>query len=382
MRSSLIYLFLFTGLMLSAQTGLYNSGNIRIHDEGNLGFHTDLINESSFDQNLGRAGFYGTNTINVTGAFIPIFYDLEIANDGGVDLFTSVSTLNNTNFVVGDFRSPREQSNIGVNFIGDAFYVGEGDPTKVDGYAIIQNIQNFIFPVGDPAHLRPLTLNSTGINALARCAYFFEDPNASSYFPSFNTSLRPREVAVISTLEFWHLEGNQPSIVTLTWNRRSAIASIAPDPNTLTVVGWHKGEGRWQDLGNAAISGDLDSGFVTSLQFVPDDYAALTLGSLAEPLTLITLDNYILTPNGDGINDFLEIPQLLDNPNNSIQIFDRRGLKVFEMDNYTNQFNGVSNIENMVIARDIGLPEGVYFYVVSLNDLGLNYQGYLYLQRY
>ena len=382
MRSKLTYLILTFGLLASAQPALYNAGNIRIHDQGNLGFHTNLINESSFDQNLGRAGFYGTNTLTVTGAFIPIFYDLEIANDGGVDLFTSVSTLNNTNFVVGDFRSPKELPDIGVNFIGDAFYVGEGDPTKVDGYAIIQNIQSFIFPVGDPVHIRPLTLNSTGINSLARCAYFFEDPNASSFFPPFNTSLRPRDVAAISNLEFWHLEGNQPSIVTLTWNRRSAMANIAPEPNTITVVGWHKGEGRWQDLGNAAISGDLDSGFVTSLQFIPDDYAVLTLGSSAEPLALITLDNFILTPNGDGINDFLEIPELLENPNNSIRIFDRRGLKVFEMENYTNEFFGVSNIDNMVLARDIGLPEGVYFYLVTLNDLGLNYQGYLYLQRY
>lgn len=382
MKARITFVLLLLGGILSAQTGLYNSGNIRIHDEGNLGFHTHLINASSFDQNEGRAGFYGSTAISVTGAFIPIFYDLEIANDGGVDLFTSVSTTNNTNFVVGDFRSPKDQPVVGLNFIGDAFYVGEGDPTKVDGYAIIQDIQSFIFPVGDAQHIRPLTINSSGLNTLARCAYFFEDPNAPSFFPGFNTSLKPRDVAVISTMEFWHLEGSVPSQVTLTWNRRSNLAAISPDPNTITVVGWSKAEGRWLDLGNAAISGDLDSGFVTSLQFVPDDYAALTLGSLAEPVALITLDNYILTPNGDGINDFLDIPELLEYPENSIQIFDRRGLKVFEMENYTDEFTGVSNVDNMVFDRELGLPEGVYFYLVTLNELGFSYQGYLYLQRY
>ena len=382
MNKLFTFLFSISFFSAGAQTGLYNSGNIRIHDEGNLGFHTNLINASSFDQNEGLAGFYGSTAVTVTGAFIPIFYDLEIANDGGVDLLTSISTTNNTNFVVGDFRSQKDMPTIGLNFIGDAFYVGEGDPTKVDGYAIIQDIQSFIFPVGDAAHLRPLTLNSSAVNSLARCAYFFEDPNAPSFFPGFDTSLKPREVATISSMEFWHLEGSIPSQVTLTWNRRSAVSSFAPNPNTMTVVGWNKSEGRWLNLGNAAISGDLDSGFVTSLQFVPDDYAVLTLGSLAEPVAFITLDNYILTPNGDGINDFLEIPELLEYPDNSIQIFDRRGLKVFEMENYTNEFTGVSNVDGMVLDRDLGLPEGVYFYLVSLNELGFNYQGYLYLQRY
>lgn len=382
MRRSLSILLFLSSILAYAQTGLYNSGNIRIHDEGNIGFHTHLINESSFDENEGLAGFYGNTGISVSGAFIPIFFDLEIANDGGVDLFTSVSTTNNTNFVVGDFRTPRVTPNIGLNFINNAFYVGEGDPTKVDGYAIIEGVQSFIFPVGDLQHLRPLTLNSIGINTLSRCAYFFEDPNNPSFFPGFNTALKETEIARISILEFWHLEGSQPSIATLTWNNRSAIGNITTEPNSITVVGWHKSEGRWTDLGNAAISGDLDSGFVTSLQFVPDDYSVLTLGSLAEPVALITLDNFILTPNGDGINDFLDIPQLLEYPDNSIQIFDRRGLKVFEMENYSDEFTGVSNVDNMVLERDLGLPEGVYFYLVTLNELELNYQGYLYLQRY
>ena len=375
-------LFVLNGVVVTAQTGLYNAGNIRIHNEGNLGFHTNLINESSFDQNEGLAGFYGSNAVSVTGAFMPVFYDLEIANQDGVDLITGLSTTNNTNFIIGDFRSSRAMPSIGLNFIGDAFYVGESDLSKVDGYVIVQDVSGFIFPVGDAEHVRPLTMNSTGINTLARCAYFFEDVNAPSFFPGYTTALRTRDLATISNLEFWHLEGIVPSQVTLTWNPRSGIGSFTVDPNTITVAGWNKAEGRWLNLGNAAISGDLDSGFVTSLQFVPDEYAVLTLGSLAEPVELITLDNFILTPNGDGINDFLEIPQLLEFPENSLQIFDRRGLKVFEMQNYTNEFTGISNMDNGVLDRDLGLPEGVYFYLVTLNELGFNYQGYLYIQRY
>ena len=375
------YIMLLATCWLSAQTGLYNAGNIRIHDEGKLGFHTNLINDNSFDTNLGLAGFYGSTSVSVSGAFIPVFFDTEIANDGGVDLLTSLSSLNNTNFVVGDFRTSRAQPDISFNFIDDAFFVGEGDPTKIDGYATITGIQGFTFPVGDAVHLRELSLNSDVMNSFARCAYFFEDPNNPSQFPGFDTALRPRDIAAISNLEFWHLEGNEISTVTLTWNSRSSISTIAADPGSVTVVGWSKSEGRWTELGNVAVSGDLNSGFVTSFSFVPNEYAVLSLGSLAEPVELLTLDNYIVTPNGDGINDFLEIPELVDNPNNSIRIFDRRGLKVFEMENYSNEFTGYSNVDNLVIAKDLGLPEGVYFYLVTLNDLGLNYQGFLFLDQ-
>ena len=382
MKTKLIIPILLVSGVLSAQTGLYNAGNIRIHDEGKLGFHTNLINDNSFDTNLGLAGFYGSTSVSVSGAFIPVFFDTEIANDGGVDLLTSVSSLNNTNFVVGDFRTPRAQPDISFNFIDDAFFIGEGDPTKIDGYATITGIQGFTFPVGDAVHLRELSLNSDVVNSFARCAYFFENPNSPSLFPGFNTALRPRDIAAINSLEFWHLEGNEISTVTLTWNRRSNMGAIAADAASITVVGWNISEGRWTDLGNVAVSGDLDSGFVSSFSFVPNEYAILTLGSLAEPLELLTLDNYIVTPNGDGINDFLEIPELIDNPNNSIRIFDRRGLKVFEMENYSGEFNGFSNVDNLVLERDLGLPDGVYFYLVTLNDLGFNYQGYLYLNRY
>ena len=340
---SFYILVLVTGL-LKAQTGLYNAGNIRIHDEGKLGFHTNLINDNSFDTNLGLAGFYGSTPFSVSGAFIPVFFDTEIANDGGVDLLTSLSSLNNTNFVVGDFRTPRAQPDISFNFIDNAFFVGEGDPTKIDGYATITGIQGFTFPVGDATHLRELSLNSDTVNSFARCAYFFENPNNSAQFPGFNTALRPRDIAAINSLEFWHLEGNEISTVTLTWNGRSNMSAIAADPASITVVGWNISEGRWLDLGNVAVSGDLDAGFVTSFSFVPNEYAILTLGSLAEPFELLTLDNYIVTPNGDGINDFLDIPELIENPNNSIRIFDRRGLKVFEMENYVNEFTGYSNV--------------------------------------
>ena len=366
---------------LHSQSALYNTGNIRIHDEGQIGFHTNLINNAAFDENSGLAGFYGSGAINISGAFMPIFFDTEIANDAGVNLSTSVGVTNNTNFIAGDFISPRNQTDVYYNFIDSAFSVGEANSSKIDGYAAITDKQSFTFPIGDAGRLRPLILNSEGVNMFAKCAYFFEDPNNPANFPGFNTEIRPQTIAAISVQEFWRLEGTMTSTVTLNWNAASNLSAIAEDVNSVTLVGWSNTLNRWQSLGNVAIGGDLENGFVTSAPFFPNGYEAITFGSLAEPTDIISLDNYLLTPNGDGINDFLVIPELDQSPNNSLRIYDRNGLKVFEMFNYTNEFGGVSNMDNLVINRNQGLPEGVYFYLISMDDLGLNYQGFLYLDR-
>jgi hypothetical protein len=49
------------------------------------------------------------------------------------------------------------------------------------------------------------------------------------------------------------------------------------------------------------------------------------------------------------------------------------------MNNYTNQFDGFATSSNFVIAKDKGLPSGVYFYIASMHDIGLDFQGFLYL---
>lgn len=380
MRYLVIILF-FLGLSAWAQPALYNAGNLRIHDQGQLGFHTDLINNGIFDDNLGLAGFYSATTLEISGALTPVFFDVEIAADGGVILNTSVSVRNNTNFISGDFRTNKAQPQLFYNFLQDAFYVGDSDVSKVDGYATFTDQQGFTFPVGDAQFLRPLILNSQGINAFVKCAYFFEDPNFPSAFSPFNTQIKPRSIEAVSTFEFWRLEGSVTSNATLSWNARSNLSLIAEEVGNILVMGWSKSARQWLSLGNTAIGGDLSAGFVTSGPFVPDDFEIITFGSLAIAEEILTLDNYYISPNGDGINDFLQIPELDQSPNNSLEIYDRRGLKVFQMINYQNEFTGISNVDNFVIKREIGLPEGLYYYIISMDDLGLNFQGFLFLER-
>ncbi|SHJ17868.1 gliding motility-associated C-terminal domain-containing protein [Arenibacter nanhaiticus] len=375
-------LLLLFALNLQAQTALFNSGNIRIHDQGQIGFHTNLINNASFDQNLGLAGFYGNNSITISGAFIPIFYDTEISNDKGVLLDTGVSTVNNTNFIIGNFITPRPQQDLYYNFMEDAFYVGENGSSKIAGYAAVNNQQNFTFPIGDDEQLRPLILNSNDTNTFAKCAYYFESAASPPSFPQiFDLSKKPRTIGEISSTEFWHLEGTIPSTVSISWNARSNIAAITGDAMNIIPVGWSITGRTWVNLGVTALSGDLAMGFLTSDSFIPNDYAIITFASVATPKEILTLDNYLVTPNSDGINDWLYIPELELSNDDTLRIYDRNGLLVYSENNYTNGFTGFANSDNIIVNRKIGLPSGVYFYLIAMKDLNLNYQGFLYLKR-
>ena len=367
---------------LCAQSALYNSGNLRIHADGQLGFHTNLINDGVFDENNGLAGFYGIAPLTVSGALAPTLFDVEISNDTNVGLNTVVNVANNVNFIVGDFFTPKDEPQYYLNFLSDGFYTGESDISKVNGYATITDQQNFTFPVGDGMQVRPLVIRSQSSNALAKCAYFFENPNNPSTFTgTFDTERRPPQLGGVSTREFWRLEGSVPSTVQITWNGRSNIGELTDDVAKIIVVGFGKTTGRWEILAGGAAAGDLNEGLVISSLFVPDDYEAITFGFMGEPRDFLSLDNYLITPNGDGRNDWLEIPELELSPNNHLQIYDRYGLKVFEKSNYTNEFVGFSNVNNFVINREEGLPEGVYFYIVSLKDLELDFQGFFYMAR-
>lgn len=376
----------FSMVSVMAQTALYNNGTIRIHEGGNLGFHTDLINDAPFDENLGLAGFYGTD-IEVFGSMVPLFYDLEVILENGLSLSVGIDNNHNTNFILGNINTPKNNASVFYNFLANSFYTGEGNLSKVNGYAAITNKQNFMFPVGDIEYLLPLNLNSESSNLYAKCGYFFNNPVTQTFIPgNFSALELDIDVQTVSSIEFWRLESSVPSSISISWNERSALTNLTNDATKIIPVGWSKVSQRWVNLGASVVVGTLEQGFVTSESFVPDDYEIITFGVSQipfEPLAkdVLTLDNFFVSPNGDGINDRFYVEELEQSPNNMVRIYDRFGLKVFEHANYVDEFAGFSNVDNFVISREDGLPVGVYFYTIEMFDLDLKYQGFLYLAR-
>lgn len=368
----------------SAQEGIGNFTDIQLHGSGAVGFHTSFQNEGSFDSPEGLTGFYREGaSLRISGSQTPRLYDVEFAADTGIWLETPIEIANNANLVQGDLRTIRTEAVAYPIFSFDSFYTGESDASKINGYASVRNKSFFVFPVGWEDRIRTLTIDSEAINAQASCAYFFESPEASGTLgQSFKSQVAESENALsISTREFWRLEATLPSRVTLTWDVLSSVSSLGQFLADLRVVGWNKRTQQWEDLGNTEVNGGRDYGSITSDTFLPDDYEILTIGgtdTVSENYETIELENYYLSPNGDGVNETLAIDAVERDPNNSIQIYNRHGQLVYTEDQYQGGFAGRSNV-SMTVNRNSGLEPGIYFYIITFHDLKERHQGYFYL---
>ncbi len=79
------------------------------------------------------------------------------------------------------------------------------------------------------------------------------------------------------------------------------------------------------------------------------------------------------SPNGDGINDEFIIAGLQNYPNNSIEVYNRYGNKVYESKNYQNYWDGVST------GKTQKLPAAPYYYVLSINGGSKILKGWVYI---
>ncbi|MEN8927589.1 MAG: gliding motility-associated C-terminal domain-containing protein, partial [Flavobacteriales bacterium] len=91
-----------------------------------------------------------------------------------------------------------------------------------------------------------------------------------------------------------------------------------------------------------------------------------------------------ISPNGDGINDVLDIPGIEEFPNNVLKIFNRWGNIVYEKPGYDNTWDGSTNASrgvNQVIGDGDKLPAGTYFYIFeSGDDRYPAFSGYVYVK--
>ncbi len=85
-----------------------------------------------------------------------------------------------------------------------------------------------------------------------------------------------------------------------------------------------------------------------------------------------------ISPNGDGVNDVFYIENIRFHDDNRVQIYNRWGDKVADIENYDNVVN-VWRGENQFLGNE-PLPDGTYFYVVLL-ETEERLSGYVELKR-
>ncbi len=108
------------------------------------------------------------------------------------------------------------------------------------------------------------------------------------------------------------------------------------------------------------------SHYTGTLTSVPNDTVKLTnlvvSGSL-EPCQISVFNG--ISPNGDGINDFFFIENIDQFPDNSVEVYNRWGQKLYEEKKYDN----VNTIwKGTVNGGDTQAPSGTYFYIITLGN--------------
>ncbi len=112
------------------------------------------------------------------------------------------------------------------------------------------------------------------------------------------------------------------------------------------------------------------------------NYLDPDLGALEEEIEVFN----VITPNGDGIHDVLRISGLENYPNNTLKIFNRWGVSVYNTRAYDtegNVFDGTSE-GRVTVDQDRKLPVGTYFYILDYqlpNGENKTMSGYLYINR-
>ena len=78
------------------------------------------------------------------------------------------------------------------------------------------------------------------------------------------------------------------------------------------------------------------------------------------------------TPNGDGINDSFYIQRISLYPQNTLQIFTRQGQLIYQANGYKNQWQGIGT-------DGMKVPQGFYYYKLTLKKAKETKEGWLYI---
>lgn len=86
-----------------------------------------------------------------------------------------------------------------------------------------------------------------------------------------------------------------------------------------------------------------------------------------------------VSPNDDGINDFLMIEGIRDYPENKVTIFNRNGTLIYETTGYD---NGATKAFRGISTGQLTVPMGTYFYIVEIKKNGqwMHKKGYFVLK--
>jgi len=253
--------------------------------------------------------------------------------------------------------------------------VASGSPSTTIPLAVGPNTITIVVTAGDGVTTQTYTLTVTRAPS-ANANLFKLGPSTGAVTPAFSSSttsytLNVNNATASMTLTPVSADTNATIKVngaSVPSGTSSGPIALAPGPNTInTVVTAQDGSTtKTYTLTVTRASGGADS------------YVPIAIGtgiSVTKPTERPTIDYDVIvvhqgvSPNGDGVNDFLVIDGIQAYPDNKLMIMNRNGQLVYEAQGYDNSskvFDGHSNKNGQM-----QLP-GTYFYQLDYTASGIS----------
>ncbi|MBN1414871.1 MAG: gliding motility-associated C-terminal domain-containing protein [Bacteroidales bacterium] len=324
-------------LTVSANTVFSVSGNTPLVNTGDLSNSGQMINNGIlyvqgnwnntgiYEEMQGRVIFNGTVPQSISHNNQAFFH--LVINGGEISAEDNI-TIHGSLSLLSGIVTPSERSQIVLTHQSDI--LSSSELSYINGPLYHSGTGNKFFPVGKNGHYCPVSLyRIEGFEPVTGMELF--EPNENP-FPGAGLSR-------VSTDRYWQktqlsgtFEGALAGIRSSHDNPLQNIADvvIAQAPAT---------GGVFESIGRSADSGPDE--VISSLSFNENIIA------LAESFGIAIIN--VITPNNDGINDFLTVTHIELVPENEIMVLDRLGNTLYKERNYTNLWNGNE------------LPQGNYY---------------------
>lgn len=363
-----------------------NSNNANFINEGEVYIYKNFKNDGFVDflTPKGSANFVGSTLQQISGNELSRFNNISFNNTSNTvpfQLLGNLSVYNEVKFISGIIDNTNFDG--AITFEKNAFHSNTSNGSFVDGFVHKIGDTGFEFPIGNKNTYRAAKISAPNeVSEKIKSNYFLENSNTQRPH-----NLKQGIIKYIDTNEYWEVtqeSGSSNIIVTLTWDESTTSSNItqANSKTAIHIVRWDKNKGYWIDEGGII---DEVNNSVTTVSEV-SGYGVFALALVKEDLILpsgcLTVYNAI-SNNGDGKNEMLKFNCIDKYPDNTVEVFNRSGVKVFETKGYNNQDNSFRGFSDgkFTLNREKKLPKGTYYYILKYkyNSEMVKKAGYLFI---
>jgi gliding motility-associated-like protein len=346
-----------TGTTFAIGNALTNDGTLV--NNGSILIGGQWVNNGTYTPGSGAITFNSTAPVQVINHNAQAFNTLTISG-GGVKQFLADIIINDELVLTDGILE--SSNNAKINFGSTSTFSGGSDAAHIKGTVQRTGQGDLIFPIGNGATYLPIELINAGTGTTA--SFTLHDLLPSDV-------LTGNSLSSLSDQRYWELSLQGGSLAQSKIKLPSNGESFS-NLDGVVVAGSATALGPYASLGNSDFTGTPASGSVLS-----EGAPTVAFYTLANSDNAITVYNAV-SVSEDGKNDYLQIQNIAQYPDNEVKIFNRWGDRVFQMKGYNNndrdkRFNGLSDAGNV-------LPSGTYFYSINLGDGSAVTTGYLHLK--